>query len=148
MWSNILSMSLVLVAPGVPGMMVKLPKAHSAKFSFSRSFSLYLLCFSYFVIGTFHKLIFVSLHTSHLSHYMHFLLPFLSLSVSFSITLCGLSFTPFTSNSDESRASSALTVPSSATGLSGSVEPLDMSVQGHTLEALKGYYCFFCFLSL
>ncbi|XP_034719341.1 leucine-rich repeat and guanylate kinase domain-containing protein isoform X4 [Etheostoma cragini] len=35
------------------------------------------------------------------------------------------------SNSDESRASSA-------TGLSGSVEPFDMSVQGHTLEALKG----------
>ncbi|XP_068577535.1 leucine-rich repeat and guanylate kinase domain-containing protein isoform X2 [Cebidichthys violaceus] len=42
------------------------------------------------------------------------------------------------SSSDESRASSALTVPSSAGGFSGSVQPLDTSVLGHTLEALKG----------
>ncbi|XP_068442299.1 leucine-rich repeat and guanylate kinase domain-containing protein isoform X2 [Clinocottus analis] len=42
------------------------------------------------------------------------------------------------SSSDESRASSALTVPSSAGGFSGSVQPLDMSVLGHTLETLKG----------
>ncbi|XP_031714985.1 leucine-rich repeat and guanylate kinase domain-containing protein isoform X2 [Anarrhichthys ocellatus] len=41
------------------------------------------------------------------------------------------------SSSDESRASSALTVPSSAGGFSSSVQPLDMSVLGHTLEALK-----------
>ncbi|XP_033470990.2 leucine-rich repeat and guanylate kinase domain-containing protein [Epinephelus lanceolatus] len=41
------------------------------------------------------------------------------------------------SSSDVSRASSALTVPSSAGGLSGSVEPLDVSVLGHTLEPLK-----------
>ncbi|XP_054481035.1 leucine-rich repeat and guanylate kinase domain-containing protein [Anoplopoma fimbria] len=42
------------------------------------------------------------------------------------------------SSSDESRASSALTVPSSAGGFSASVQPLDMSVLGHTLETLKG----------
>ncbi|KAM6896120.1 leucine-rich repeat and guanylate kinase domain-containing protein [Lycodopsis pacificus] len=41
------------------------------------------------------------------------------------------------SSSDESRASSALTVPSSAGGFSSSVQPLDMSVLGHTLEAHK-----------
>ncbi|XP_074481637.1 leucine-rich repeat and guanylate kinase domain-containing protein isoform X2 [Sebastes fasciatus] len=41
-------------------------------------------------------------------------------------------------SSDESRASSALTVPGSAGGLSGSVQPLDLSVLGHTLETLKG----------
>ncbi|XP_075967421.1 leucine-rich repeat and guanylate kinase domain-containing protein [Anarhichas minor] len=41
------------------------------------------------------------------------------------------------SSSDESRASSALTVPSSAGGFSSLVQPLDMSVLGHTLEALK-----------
>ncbi|XP_042258702.1 leucine-rich repeat and guanylate kinase domain-containing protein isoform X1 [Thunnus maccoyii] len=38
------------------------------------------------------------------------------------------------SSSDESHASSVLSVPSSAGALSGLVEPLDMSVQGHTLE--------------
>ncbi|XP_070848331.1 leucine-rich repeat and guanylate kinase domain-containing protein isoform X2 [Chaetodon trifascialis] len=42
------------------------------------------------------------------------------------------------SSSDESRASSALSVPSSAGALSGLVEPLDISVLGHTLETLKG----------
>ncbi|XP_041820380.1 leucine-rich repeat and guanylate kinase domain-containing protein [Chelmon rostratus] len=42
------------------------------------------------------------------------------------------------SSSDESRASSALSVPSSAGALSGLVEPLDMSVLGHALETLKG----------
>ncbi|XP_034382206.1 leucine-rich repeat and guanylate kinase domain-containing protein [Cyclopterus lumpus] len=49
------------------------------------------------------------------------------------------------SSSDESRASSAPTVPSSAPtvpssagGFSGSVQPLDMSALGHTLETVKG----------
>ncbi|KAG7222224.1 hypothetical protein INR49_016638, partial [Caranx melampygus] len=41
------------------------------------------------------------------------------------------------SSSDESRASSALSVLSSAGALSGVVEPLDMSVLGQALEALK-----------
>ncbi|KAK1906568.1 Leucine-rich repeat and guanylate kinase domain containing protein [Dissostichus eleginoides] len=41
------------------------------------------------------------------------------------------------SSSDESRASSALTVPGSAGGLNHSVEPLDISVLGHNLETLK-----------
>ncbi|KAM8908247.1 leucine-rich repeat and guanylate kinase domain-containing protein isoform 2-T2 [Spinachia spinachia] len=41
-------------------------------------------------------------------------------------------------SSDESRASSALTVPASAGGFSASAQPLDMSVVGHTLETLKG----------
>ncbi|XP_070785279.1 leucine-rich repeat and guanylate kinase domain-containing protein [Enoplosus armatus] len=41
-------------------------------------------------------------------------------------------------SSDESRASSALSVPSSAGALSGLVEPLDISVLGHALEMLKG----------
>ncbi|KAM9334647.1 leucine-rich repeat and guanylate kinase domain-containing protein [Symphorus nematophorus] len=41
------------------------------------------------------------------------------------------------SSSDESRASSALSVPSSAGALSGFVEPLDISVLGHALESLK-----------
>ncbi|XP_042367530.1 leucine-rich repeat and guanylate kinase domain-containing protein isoform X2 [Plectropomus leopardus] len=41
------------------------------------------------------------------------------------------------SSLDGSRASSALTVPSSAGALSGSAEPLDRSVLGHTLETLK-----------
>ncbi|KAL3048123.1 hypothetical protein OYC64_006824 [Pagothenia borchgrevinki] len=41
------------------------------------------------------------------------------------------------SSSDESRASSALTVPGSAGGLNDSVEPLDISVLGHNLETLK-----------
>ncbi|XP_044042608.1 leucine-rich repeat and guanylate kinase domain-containing protein isoform X2 [Siniperca chuatsi] len=42
------------------------------------------------------------------------------------------------SSSDESRASSALSGPSSAGALSGLVEPLDISVPGHALETLKG----------
>ncbi|XP_029318008.1 leucine-rich repeat and guanylate kinase domain-containing protein isoform X2 [Cottoperca gobio] len=42
------------------------------------------------------------------------------------------------SSSDESRASSALTVPSSAGGLNDVVEPLDMSVLGHNLETFTG----------
>ncbi|KAI9533606.1 hypothetical protein NQZ68_021141 [Dissostichus eleginoides] len=41
------------------------------------------------------------------------------------------------SSSDESRASSALTVPGSAGVLNHSVEPLDISVLGHNLETLK-----------
>ncbi|XP_008299546.1 leucine-rich repeat and guanylate kinase domain-containing protein [Stegastes partitus] len=41
------------------------------------------------------------------------------------------------SSSDESRASSALSVPSSAGALSGFVEPLDTSVLGHTVETAK-----------
>ncbi|XP_051247919.1 leucine-rich repeat and guanylate kinase domain-containing protein isoform X2 [Dicentrarchus labrax] len=43
------------------------------------------------------------------------------------------------SSSDESRASSALSVPSSAGALSGLVEPLDISALGHTLETLKDH---------
>ncbi|XP_027147697.1 leucine-rich repeat and guanylate kinase domain-containing protein isoform X1 [Larimichthys crocea] len=39
------------------------------------------------------------------------------------------------SSTDESRASSALSVPSSARALSGLVEPLDISVLGHALES-------------
>ncbi|XP_033930868.1 leucine-rich repeat and guanylate kinase domain-containing protein isoform X2 [Pseudochaenichthys georgianus] len=41
------------------------------------------------------------------------------------------------SSSDESRASSAMTVPGSAGGLNDSVEPQDISVLGHNLETLK-----------
>ncbi|XP_010780275.1 leucine-rich repeat and guanylate kinase domain-containing protein-like [Notothenia coriiceps] len=41
------------------------------------------------------------------------------------------------SSSDESCASSALTVPGSAGGLNDSVEPQDISVLGHNLETLK-----------
>lgn len=53
-----------------------------------------------------------------------------------------------TSSSDESRASSALSVLSSAGALSGVMEPLDISGLGQALEALKGYYYLFvCFLS-
>lgn len=44
----------------------------------------------------------------------------------------------FSSSSVESRASSALSLPSSAGVLSGSVEPLDVTVLGHALESLKG----------
>lgn len=42
------------------------------------------------------------------------------------------------SSSVVSRASSALSFPSSAGVLSGSVEPLDVTVLGHALESLKG----------
>ncbi|XP_045928521.1 leucine-rich repeat and guanylate kinase domain-containing protein isoform X3 [Micropterus dolomieu] len=41
------------------------------------------------------------------------------------------------SSSNESRASSALSVPSSAGAFSGLAEPLDISVLGHALETLK-----------
>nr|XP_040031028.1 leucine-rich repeat and guanylate kinase domain-containing protein isoform X1 [Gasterosteus aculeatus aculeatus] len=47
-------------------------------------------------------------------------------------------FSEDNSSSNESRASSALNVPGSAGGFSASVQPLDMSVLGHTLETLKG----------
>ncbi|KAG7233845.1 hypothetical protein INR49_006522, partial [Caranx melampygus] len=49
----------------------------------------------------------------------------------------GAHFSEDSSSSDESRASSALSVLSSAGALSGVVEPLDMSVLGQALEALK-----------
>ncbi|XP_076578508.1 leucine-rich repeat and guanylate kinase domain-containing protein [Chaetodon auriga] len=49
----------------------------------------------------------------------------------------GTRFSEDSSSSDESRASSALSMPSSAGALSGLVEPLDISVLGHTLETLK-----------
>lgn len=42
------------------------------------------------------------------------------------------------SSSVESRASSALSLPTSVGVLSGSVEPLDVTVLGHALESLKG----------
>ncbi|XP_070710191.1 leucine-rich repeat and guanylate kinase domain-containing protein [Pempheris klunzingeri] len=47
-------------------------------------------------------------------------------------------FSEDSSNLDETRAGSALSVPSSAGALSGLVEPLDISVLGHTLDTLKG----------
>lgn len=82
---------------------------------------------------------------------MNLFLPFLSSSLSFPphLWLClrfdllSFFFPPFTSSSDESHASSALSVPSSAGALAGLMEPLDSSVVGHTLETLKGYYCNF-----
>lgn len=108
-----------------------------------------LLCvFLTFVTAPSNNLIIVSLHTVHLS--LHELLPppflffpphplwFVSSSISF--------FPHFTSSPDESRSGSALSVPSSAGALSGIAEPLDISVLGRALEALRGYYCFLlCF---
>jgi len=58
----------------------------------------------------------------------------------FPLTRWALSFPPSTSGSGESRASSALTVPGSAGGFSGSAPPLDSSALEHTLETIKGYY--------
>ncbi|XP_023284961.1 leucine-rich repeat and guanylate kinase domain-containing protein [Seriola lalandi dorsalis] len=49
----------------------------------------------------------------------------------------GTHFSEDSSSSDESCASSALSVPSSAGALSSLVEPLDISLLGHTLETLK-----------
>lgn len=54
----------------------------------------------------------------------------------------------FASSSDESRASSTLSVPSSPGALSGPVEPLDISVTGAALETPKGYYCFLFITSM
>nr|XP_020455079.1 leucine-rich repeat and guanylate kinase domain-containing protein isoform X3 [Monopterus albus] len=52
----------------------------------------------------------------------------------------GTHFSRHSSSSDESRASSALSVPSSAGALSGLVDPLDASVLGHTLGTLKAMF--------
>ncbi|XP_034529732.1 leucine-rich repeat and guanylate kinase domain-containing protein isoform X3 [Notolabrus celidotus] len=50
----------------------------------------------------------------------------------------GIHLSEDSSSSEESRASSALSVPSSAGALSGIVEPLDISVLGQALETPKG----------
>lgn len=93
----------------------------------------------------------VSSTTQYLFHCTHSLTelipPFpLLVCLFFPITLCGLSLPPFTYSTDESRASSALSVPSSARALSGLVEPQDISVLGHALES--GYYCLYFFSTL
>lgn len=121
-----------LVPLGIPSLMVTFPKA---------SAHLCLLCSCYAVLsfGTRTLFLFHSPPDTFLCMYLW--LPFaLSLfcpSHFFStptfhewfVILCALSFLRLTNSSDESRASSVLSVPSSAGAL---------SVVGHTLETLKG----------
>lgn len=118
----------------VPSMMVTIPEPHYAKVSSCRSPSPF--CgFPTFVTVPLNN--FAPL-TALPSSTHSFPSPF----------ICGLSYPPFTSSSDESCASSALSVPSSAGALSGLVETLDISGLGKTSETPKGYYhLFVCFLS-